>query len=606
MRVGYLLGIIYINKLYEPNIQEENKLKIIKMKKIFILFAILQLLLLFFICSNSVLAQNNGRITAIVVRGNDNIDNSLIVSQISSNIGDLFSKDKVQSDMAAIFDLGYFQDVQVKLEPFRDGYRVVYQVVENSIIEDIQIEGSTILSQEKIRDAMLLRTGQVLSQKILQNDLDRISQLYQDKGLILAQMEEVSFDQQTGILVIKLAEGRVEEIQITGNIKTVDKVIRREIDVEPGDLFDFEKVRKSMQEVYNLGFFEDVAMKLEPGSKDDQIVLVIEVIEKNTGVLGGGGGYSTGEGLFAYLSVKEANLFGRGQSIEAQLEVGTRTTYKISFFEPWLGDTPTFFGVDVYDTFLKRSEKVNGIDSEYEIERLGGKLTFGRVFRDDLKVAMELKTEEATYDLISGQLPANAQEGLTNSLRPILIYDTRDDRFNPTEGWYATASVQNAGGFLGGDYTYRKYDLDLRTYLSTDFFDDDDRDDTRITSTINEGVLAMRAVGGFGDRSLPSFARYEIGGLGTIRGYDFREFTGDYSLVFNIEYRFPLADNMQGVVFADWGNAWDFGESISLSGLKFGRGVGVRFDTFIGPISIDYGVGEDMEGKTYFSIGHSF
>ena len=576
------------------------------MKKIIILFAILQLLLLFFISSNSGLAQNNGRITAIVVRGNENIDNSLIVSQISSNIGDLFSKDNVQSDMAAIFDLGYFQDVQVKLEPFRDGYRVVYQVVENSIIEDIQIEGSTILSQEKIRDVMLLKTGQVLSQRILQNDLDRISQLYQDKGLILAQMEEVSFDQQTGKLVIKLAEGRIEEIQITGNIKTVDKVIRRELEVEPGDLFDFDKVRKSMQEIYNLGFFEDVAMKLEPGSEEEQIVLVIEVVEKNTGVLGGGGGYSTGEGLFAYASIKEANLFGRGQSIEAQLEVGTRTTYKLSFFEPWLGDTPTFFGIDVYDTFIKRSEKVNGLDSEYEIERLGGKLTFGRVFRDDLKIALELKTEEATYDLISGQLPSNTQEGLTNSLRPILIYDTRDDRFNPTEGWYATASVQNAGGFLGGDYTYRKYDLDLRTYLSTDFFDDDDRDDTRITSTINEGVLAMRAVGGFGDRSLPSFARYEIGGLGTIRGYDYREFTGDYSMVFNVEYRFPLADNMQGVVFADWGNAWDFGESISLSGLKFGRGVGVRFDTFIGPISIDYGVGEDMEGKTYFSIGHSF
>jgi len=581
-------------------------LKIIKMKKIIILFAILQLLLLFFISSNSGLAQNNGRITAIVVRGNENIDNSLIVSQISSNIGDLFSKDNVQTDMAAIFDLGYFQDVQVKLEPFRDGYRVVYQVVENSIIEDIQIEGSTILSQEKIRDVMLLKTGQVLSQRILQNDLDRISQLYQDKGLILAQMEEVSFDQQTGKLVIKLAEGRIEEIQITGNIKTVDKVIRRELEVEPGDLFDFDKVRKSMQEIYNLGFFEDVAMKLEPGSEEEQIVLVIEVVEKNTGVLGGGGGYSTGEGLFAYASIKEANLFGRGQSIEAQLEVGTRTTYKLSFFEPWLGDTPTFFGIDVYDTFIKRSEKVNGLDSEYEIERLGGKLTFGRVFRDDLKIALELKTEEATYDLISGQLPSNTQEGLTNSLRPILIYDTRDDRFNPTEGWYATASVQNAGGFLGGDYTYRKYDLDLRTYLSTDFFDDDDRDDTRITSTINEGVLAMRAVGGFGDRSLPSFARYEIGGLGTIRGYDYREFTGDYSMVFNVEYRFPLADNMQGVVFADWGNAWDFGESISLSGLKFGRGVGVRFDTFIGPISIDYGVGEDMEGKTYFSIGHSF
>ncbi len=580
-------------------------MKNIKKKKNFLLFLIAVLLLLF-LCSNFSLAQNSGRITAIVVRGNENIETTLIVSQISSNIGDLFSKDSVQADMAAIFGLGYFQDVQVKLEPFRDGYRVVFEVVENAMVEDIVIEGSTILDKQEIKEVMLLRRGQIFSQKILQNDLDRISQLYRDRGLILAQMEEVDFNQDTGVLLIRLAEGKIEEIKITGNEKTVDKVIRREIEIEPGELFDFDRVKETLQEIYNLGFFEDVSMKLEPGSEDALIVLVIEVIEKSTGVLGGGGGYSSGEGLFAYASIKEANLFGRGQSIEAKLEVGTRTTYKLSFYEPWLGDTPTFLGLDVYDTYLKRSEKVEGIDSEYEIERLGGKLTFGRVFRDNLKVGVELKTEEATYESISGQLPVNIQEGLTNSFRPILIYDTRDDRFNPTEGWYANASIQNAGGFLGGDYTYRKYDLDLRTYLSTDIFDDDERDDTRITSTINESVLAMRAVGGFGDRELPSFARYEIGGLGTVRGYDYREFVGDSSLIFNIEYRFPLADNLQGVVFTDWGNAWDFGESITISDLKFGSGFGIRFDTFLGPISIDYGVGESQEGKTYFSIGHSF
>ena len=574
------------------------------MKKTFFLF--LMVLSFLCLCSNSNLAQNNGTITAIVVRGNEDIDTKLIVSQISSNIGDLFSKDKVQADMKSIFELGYFQDVQIRLEPFRDGYRVVFEVKENAMIEDIVIEGGTILEEQEMKEVMVLKRGQIFSQKILQNDLSRISQLYRDRGLILAQMEEVRFNQDTGVLLIKVVEGRIEEIKIIGNEKTVDRVIRREIEIETGELFDFNRVKDSLQEIYNLGFFEDVTMTLEPGSKEDLIVLVIEVIEKNTGVLGGGGGYSSGEGLFAYASIKEANLFGRGQSLEAKLEIGTRTTYRLSFYEPWLGNTPTFVGVEVYDIFATKNEQINGIDSEYEIERLGGKLSFGREFKNHFKIGLELKTEEATYDIISGQLPDNIQKGLTNSLKPILVYDTRDDRFNPTEGWYGTASIENAGGFLGGDFSYRKYDLDLRTYLSTDVFDEDEKDDSKITSTINDGVLAMRVVGGFGDRDLPSFAKYEIGGLGTIRGYDYKEFEGDLSLVFNIEYRFPLAENFQGVVFADWGNAWDFGESMSIADLKFGTGFGIRFDTFIGPISIDYGIGEDQEGKTYFSIGHSF
>ena len=150
-------------------------------KKVVIILTVLSLFLL---CFNFSLAQDSGRITAIVVQGNENIDTKLIVSQISSNIGDLFSKDSVQSDMAAIFDLGYFQDVQVKLEVFRDGYKVVFEVLENNFIKEITIEDSTILEQEEIEEVMVLKRGQIFSQKILQNDLDRSSQLYSDKGLI--------------------------------------------------------------------------------------------------------------------------------------------------------------------------------------------------------------------------------------------------------------------------------------------------------------------------------------------------------------------------------------------------------------------------------------
>jgi len=573
-----------------------------------LVFLIISLLLLF-LFGSVVLAQNNGKITAIVVRDNEHIDTKFIISLISSNIGDTFSKDKIQTDMKAIYDSGYFLDVQVKLEPFRDGYRVVFSVKENTLVKDIVIEGSTVLEAQEIKNAMVLDKGQVFSQMILQNDLDRISQLYREKGLILAQLEDIDYNQDTGVLLIKIVEGKIEEIKITGNEKTVDRVIRRHVKVEPGQLFDFNEVRKSLQDVYNLGFFDDVSMKLEPGSAENMIVLVIEVREKSTGLLGGGGGYSTGEGLFAYASVKEANLFGQGQSIEAKLEVGGRTTYSLSFYDPWLGNasSPTFFGLDVYDTFLEVNKQIDGIDSKYEMERMGGKLTFGQEFKEHFKVGIELKSEEASYELISGKLPDNLQAGLTNSLKPFLIYDTRDDRFNPTEGWFGTVSVLSAGGVLGGDYNFRKYDLDLRTYFSTGPIREGYKRDTTISSAINEGVLAMRMMVGYGDTSLPSFAKYEIGGLGTIRGYEYKEFVGDVSLVFNVEYRFPVADNLQAVLFADLGYAWDHGIPITIGDLKFGKGVGIRFDTFLGPISIDYGFGEgDEEGKAYFSIGHTF
>ncbi|GAG83400.1 unnamed protein product, partial [marine sediment metagenome] len=105
---------------------------------------------------------------------------------------------------------------------------------------------------------------------------------------------------------------------------------------------------------------------------------------------------------------------------------------------------------------------------------------------------------------------------------------------------------------------------------------------------------------------LPSFAVYQVGGMNTVRGYDSNEFSGDKALVLNAEYRFPLAENFQAVIFADWGQAWGIGESIDLTDLKFGKGIGVRFDTPIGPIRLDYGIGESGVGKTYLSIGQTF
>ena len=557
---------------------------------------------------NLVLANNQGKITAIVVQGNENISLDLIISQITSNLGDVFSKESIEKDMKAVYDLGYFKDVKIKLESFRDGYKVVFEVVENLPIKAISIEGNTIVSEDEMREVMVLQEGQIFSQKILKNDLDRISQLYKDRGYLLINIKDIDFDEE-GKLWINISEGRLEKIVIEGNDKTKEKVITREINIEPGDLFNFEKVKKSLQKIYNLGYFEDVSMKLEPGVEEDSIVLVIEVIEKNTGKFGVGAGYNSEEGFMGFTSYEESNLFGGGQKVQAKVELGGRTTYKLSFLEPWLADTPTSFGFEVYNTVKHKEDKEEEVIlAEYDEERLGGRLIFGRKISDEVKLGLELKSERVTYDLISGIMPEDTNEGLTNSLVPTFSYDTRDNVFEPTSGWYHSFSLEKAGGFLGGDYDFTKYNLTLRAYVSTKFIKDivDIGSIKKITDNLSKGVLALRAMGGMADTNLPSFALYQVGGMNTVRGYNFGEFSGDKSLVFNVEYRFPLAENFQAVLFADWGQAWDYEESIDFEDLKFGRGVGIRFDTPLGPIRLDYGIGEEGIGQTYYSIWHTY
>jgi outer membrane protein insertion porin family len=557
---------------------------------------------------NIVEAENQGKITAIVVEGNENISKNLIISQITSNLGDVFSKANIEKDVKAIYELGYFKDVKIKLESFREGYKVVFVVTENLPIKEINITGNTVVSKEEMREVMVLQEGQIFSQKILKNDLDRISQLYKDRGYLLANIKEINFDEQ-GKLWITISEGYLEKILVEGNNKTKEKVITREINIQPGDLFDFEKVKKSLQKIYNLGYFEDVTMKLDPGSKEGSVVLVIKVIEKNTGKFGIGAGYNSEDGLMGFASIEEMNLFGGGQKVEARLEIGGRTTYQVSFLEPWLANTPTSLGFDVYDTTTHQVDKKSEeIIAEYDEVKLGGRLIFGRRISDSINLGLELKTERVNYDLISGTLPGDTNEGLTNSLMPTFTYDTRDNVFDPTSGWYNSLSIEKAGGFLEGDYDFTKYNLTLRTYLSTDFFKDIFNIGSlkKITDNLSKGVLAFRAIGGMADTHLPSFAAYQVGGMNTVRGYDLGEFSGDKSLVFNVEYRFPLAENFQAVLFVDCGQAWDIEESIDIADLKFGRGVGVRFDTPIGPISLDYGINEEGIGKTYFSIGNTF
>lgn len=532
-------------------------------------------------------AQNGPPIVAIRVEGNNNINSQLILSAVSISLKEPFNQEKIKSDIKSIFDLGYFTKVWVDTKQYPDGIELIFKVEENQVLKEIKVQGNTQMSTEEIRSAMILVPGQVMNWKIFQNDLDRIKALYSNNGYMITAIGGTDFTSD-GILKFTIHEGIVEQIKIEGTEKTKDYVILRELSFKTPTKFDFSEIKKSMRAVYNLGFFDDISMKIEPGSDPNNVIIVIKVIEKLTGEAGLGVGYNTEDGWLGFIRYQESNFGGNAQKLELRYEFGSRTLYRLYFEEPWLFDTPTYFSLSVYDQIRERKNREEGeIIGRYEEERVGGQVAFGRRFSDYWRWRLSYKTENIMLTALEGEVPNRG--GLTNSLTPMIIYDTRDDVFNPHSGWYGIAQAEIAGRFLGGDNNYNKYILDIRNYIDTG----------------QDTVLALRLMGGIADTTLPEYEKFSVGGVNTLRGYDLSEFEGEQMLVFNAEYRWDIADNTQLVFFGDAGYAWALDEPIRFDDIKFGYGVGLRFDTPLGPIRLDYGLGEEG-GQTYFSIGQTF
>ncbi len=526
-------------------------------------------------------------VVAIRVEGNENIDSQLILSAVSTSLKEPYNSEKVQADVKAIYNLGYFSKVWVETKKYPDGIELIFKVQEFPPIKEIRISGNTALSYDEIRKAMILSPGQVMNWNIFQHDLERIRAAYSDKGFLVTAVEEINFDEE-GILSFTIREGIVEAVQFEGLEKTKEYVLRRELTFETPMVFDLSKVQESLRAIYNLGFFEDVSMKLEPGSDRDHVVVKVEVKEKLTGEAGLGVGYNNERGWLGYIRYQESNLGGNAQRVELRYEYGTRTLYRLLFEEPWLFNEPLYFNLALYDQVEKKKEWVNQeVVGKYEEERIGGYITLGGKIKEDWGWRLRYKTEDVEITVLEGVSPDGG--GKTNSLTPIVFYDTRDVVDNPHEGWYGTLQAELAGRFLGGDHDYNKYILDLRNYIETG-------EDT---------VLALRFLGGIADTELPSYEKFSVGGVSTLRGYDLFEFEGDKMLLFNLEYRWEVSEGTQIVFFGDAGYAWPLSQDISWDEIKAGYGVGVRFDTPIGPVRLDYGIGEDG-GQTYFSIGQTF
>jgi outer membrane protein insertion porin family len=543
-------------------------------------------------------------IISIDVLGNKDIPPQDIRDAISSKVGAPYSESRVERDRQAIRDLGWFQTVAVERESVETGVRLLFRVVENPVITDIQFDGIRELTREELLGVMKTKPGQVYNGPLVLLDGQAIQELYRSRGYILAIVVGQRMDQE-GVLTLTIAEGVIEDIKVTGNTHTKAYVIRRYIRTKVGETYNDRKVAGDVARLTNLGYFETVRREAEAGTEPGKVIIVITVVEKKrTGMATLGAGYTSVQGMVCFVDLVKTNLRGTGQTVSIRGEFGGRTSYEFGYRHPWIMNPETRLSLGIYDRLILREAFVAAEDGDqrsilYDERRSGGNVTLGRPLSDYTTAYLGLRRDDVS---ISG-LNEEEEQFLTGpafeprevrSLTLATVTDKRSNPFNPRKGFYQQLSAEIAGVFGGVDFN--KYTADHRRYLPV----------------AGRNVLAFRLLLGTVSGDAPYLEQFLIGGPESLRGYRNDRFAGARMAILNTEYRFPISKNLLGVLFVDLGDAWGGalardpyfqGDESFIAHL--GYGAGVRVQTPIGPIRLDLGFSEEGT-ETHFGLSHMF
>ncbi|PUU95546.1 outer membrane protein assembly factor [Halanaerobium sp.] len=553
-------------------------------------FLILTLTITF---AGSTVAQNIpiDEITKITVEGNEYVSDFEILNAVKTEVGDQTDQEALRSDMQSIFDLGYFSDVNIVFENFEGGLNVIFEVVENPVLKEIKISGNEgLYTEAEIKEALDLKVETVLNVKKMNENLKSFQEKMQDDGYILARYKNVNISEE-GVLTVEISPGYLDSVEISGNTKTNDDVILREMPIEAGDIINIKKIQRGYQNLHRLEFFENINPELQRVDSEKNLAkLVINLDEAKTGRLNFGGGYSSTDGWLGFVDVSEKNLFGNGQNISAKWQFGDTTTYSLNFYEPYLLQSDFSFGFSIYDRESKRTDNIG----EYTKESKGGSVSFGYSLPNQWRTSLRYRAQ----DTKAIRSDSNVIE-YDNSLRSVTLgfsRDTSNNRFHPTSGSINNFEIEQAGGFIGGEMDFTKFNLDTRHYYQG----------------FSDHAWAVRMKLGLSEPRTPlDSEEYDLGGSDSLRGYERSDFDiegqpNNNLLLLNLEYRIPFNESFTGVIFTDAGNVWEERDSISLSDLNYGYGLGVRMNTPVGQLRLDYGWDEEQDGQLYFSIGNTF
>jgi len=593
----------------------------------------------------------------VVVSGAGELEDR-VFQVITTRAGRATTRSQLQEDVNAIFATGYFSSVDVVPEDTPLGVRVSFVVQLNPVLRNVTInnvpEGvaKRVVPQDVIDNIFSKQYGQILNLRELQVGIQELNQWYKENGYDLAQVVDISKVGPEGTVTLTVAEGVVEDIRVrflnkegeTTNEegepvrgRTRDFIITREVQLKPGDVFNRRIAERDLRRVFGLGIFDDVRLSFAPGQDPRRVVVVVDVIEKNTGSLAAGAGISSASGLFGTISYQQQNLGGNNQTLGAELQLGQREfLFDLRFTDPWIATDPyrTSYTVNL---FRRRSISLifDGGDPEVELPngdrprvvRTGGGISFTRPLapdpftKPDWTLSLGLQYQRVSLKDADGNLSPVDELGNDLSfsgsgnddlltLQFGAVRDLRNNPLRPTSGSLLRLGVEQSVPIGSGSILLNRIRGSYSFYIPVHF--------TNFTK--GPQALAFNVQGGtvFGD--LPPYEAFSLGGSNSVRGYDEGDVGSGRSFVqATAEYRFPVfsisrATTVDGALFVDFASDLGTGNDVpgdpagvrGKPGSGFGYGVGVRVQSPLGPIRVDYGINDEGDSRIHFGIGERF
>ncbi|MDH3330111.1 MAG: outer membrane protein assembly factor BamA [Desulfobulbaceae bacterium] len=479
----------------------------------------------------------------------------------------------------------------------------------------VNVEGDLIQSKEELIALLKIREEKFLNREVLRSDNLKLTDLYAEQGYAFAEIrpkvDKAPDSNRVDILLI-IDKGPLvyfNRVEVVGNTRTRDNVIRRDLTVKEGGIFDSTAIRKSTENLQRLGFFEEVNVTPQPTMQENQMDIQVNVKEKSTGQFSIGAGYSSSDSLMFMADISENNLLGTGNRLSLSANLSAITTrFNLSYTNPRVFDTQVLAGIDLFNW---RKEY-----DDYTRDSTGGGLRFGHRLFEDWHIGYGYSYTDTTLSDVSENASIVIRESqdinVTSAFRVSISRDTRNNYFTPSAGSVNAISVEYAGGILGGEAAFTKVEASTSWFFPIPF----------------NSVFHIKGAAGQAfeneDGKLPVYEHFYLGGLSSVRGFKTSTISprdpvtderigGDKMWYANVEVIFPLFEEMglRGVLFTDFGNVYAVEDDWNFDEIKKSAGIGFRWLSPMGPLRLAWGYNldpdPDEDSSVWdFSIGGGF
>ena len=571
----------------------------------------------------------------------------IVYQAITLRPGRPATRSQLQEDINNVFATGFFANVRAQPDDTDLGVRVTFFVQPNPILTGVSVrtDGVTesVLPDEIVDEIFSDQYGRILNLIDFQDGILELNDWYREQGYVLAQVTAAPQVSDDGIATLIVAEGVIESIEVRyidedGNSvdedgepidgRTRPFIVTREFETQPGEVFQQDRIQRDLQRVFGLGIFDDVRLSLDPGDEDPRKVkVVVNVDEGNTGSVGAAVGFNLSGDVFGSVSYQQDNLGGNNQTLRTEVQLSERELlFDVSFTDPWIAGDPHRTSYTV-NGFNRRSISLifDGGDTDIDlpngdtprVNRLGGGVTFGRPLDNGWSGSVGLEYQRVSIRDSDGDLSPEDQLGNDLSFSgdgrddllsiPInFVWDQRNDSFAPTSGSLLRLGTEQTIPVGKGTIFFNRVRASYSRYLPVDFLRFGDGPQT----------IALNVQGGTVIGDLPPYEAFSLGGTNSVRGFDEGDLGSGRSFVqATAEYRFPLFTSfLGGALFVDYGTDLGSGDNVpgdpaiirDKPGDGFGYGAGIRVQTPLGALRLDYGLGDGGDGRIHFGIGERF